>query len=197
MIGLLPVLLYLALVFFAVGLVDFLWHLNEGLAIYITVLCGVVVVFHTFTTVTPFFTTRTPFKTPLSNFLGNLWRGMLQGELAVKGLVEKEEMEAVESQTDILDQNCFKWLKESTDSAESYSIAARAEHWDHLTSGRVIGKLSPSTRHAKRLILPVSKFAISEELLDQQVEPRSASVVGPNKQITTFLHVLSGLAALK
>ncbi|KIM89063.1 hypothetical protein PILCRDRAFT_210551 [Piloderma croceum F 1598] len=37
-IGLLPLLLYGALAFFAIGLVDFLWHLNQGIAIYISVL---------------------------------------------------------------------------------------------------------------------------------------------------------------
>ncbi|KAF8895514.1 hypothetical protein BD779DRAFT_1466914 [Infundibulicybe gibba] len=125
-IGLLPVLLYIALLFFAIGLVDFLWHLSQAIAIYISVLCGVVAVFHIATTVTPFFTTRTPFKTPLSNLLGNLWRGMLQGKLVTRGLMEAEELEDVEKQAEILDRRCLKWLMKTTESDAYYGTAQRA-----------------------------------------------------------------------
>ncbi|KAF9013280.1 hypothetical protein BDQ17DRAFT_589403 [Cyathus striatus] len=70
-IGLYPLILYASLLFFAIGLIDLLWHLNKGIVIYVSVLCGIVVVFHVTTTMIPFFTTRTPFRTPLSDFLAN------------------------------------------------------------------------------------------------------------------------------
>lgn len=126
MIGLLPVLLYGSLAFFAVGLVDFLWQLNRGIAIYISVLCGLVLLFHIGTTIIPCFTTRSPFRTPLSNLLGNLWRGMQQ-QCHPKGLMEHEERLDVDGLGEELDRNSFKWLMEHTQSEEVYQEALRAE----------------------------------------------------------------------
>jgi hypothetical protein len=125
-IGLLPLLLYGALAFFAIGLVDFLWHLNQGIAIYISVLCALALIFHVVTTITPCFTTRSPFKTPLSNLLGNLWRGMWQ-QCHPGGLMEDEERLDVDGLGDELDANSFKWLMEHTQSEEVYQAALRAE----------------------------------------------------------------------
>lgn len=126
MIGLLPVLLYGALSFFAIGLVDFLWHLNQGIAIFITILCLFVVVFHIVTTIIPCFTTRSPFKTPLSNLLGNLWRGMWQ-RCHPKGLMEHEERLDADGLGTELDANSFKWLMKHTQSEDVYQLALRAE----------------------------------------------------------------------
>jgi hypothetical protein len=125
-IGLLPVLLYAALAFFAVGLIDFLWHLNRGIAIYVSVLCALVLIFHVGTTIIPCFTTRSPFKTPLSNLLGNLWRGARQ-QCHPKGLMEHEERLDVDGLGDELDANSFKWLMRHTQSEEVYQEALRAE----------------------------------------------------------------------
>lgn len=126
-IGLLPVLLYLALACFAIGLVDFLWHLNRGIAIYVTTLCGIIVIFHVFTTVVPFFTTRSPFKTPLSTFLGNLWRGMWQGKLRVTGLMDSEEMADIETMRLDLDRASIQWLKSHARTAEIRQAADMAQ----------------------------------------------------------------------
>jgi hypothetical protein len=126
MIDLLPVLLYAALVFFAVGLVDFLWQLNQGIAIYITVLCALVLAFHVGTTIIPCFTTRSPFKTPLSNLMGNLWRG-IQQQCHPKGLMDDEERLDVDGLGTELDANSFKWLMEHTQSQDVYQEALRAE----------------------------------------------------------------------
>jgi len=122
----LPVLLYTALVFFATGLIDFLWHLNEGIAIYISGLCGIVVVAHVGSTLVPCFTTASPFKTPLSNFLGNISMRVRGGEP-----LEKEEMNDVQHRKDYLDEIGYKWLMEHTRSEEVYLEAYNA-HQEHL-----------------------------------------------------------------
>jgi hypothetical protein len=126
-IGLLPVLLYLSLLFFAVGLIDFLWHLNRGIAIYVSCLCGIVVFFHLYTTVTPFFTTQSPFKTPLSILLGNLYRGLWKGRFVFKGLLEEEEIGDVDRLGEELDGKSFRWLMKYTRSEEIYEDCIRAE----------------------------------------------------------------------
>lgn len=112
--------------FFAVGLVDFLWQLSRGIAIYISVICALVVVFYTVTTMIPCFTTRSPFKTALSDMLGDLWRGVGQGTRP-KGLMEHEERLDVDELGAELDANSFKWLMEHTQSQEVYQEALRAE----------------------------------------------------------------------
>jgi hypothetical protein len=125
-IGLPPVLLYISLGIFAIGLIDFLWHLNQGIAIFVSVLCGLVVIFHVVTTSIPCFTTRSPFKTPLSNFVGNLWRGM-RYRCRPTGLMEDEERLDVDELGDELDANGLRWLMEHTQSEEVYLAALRAE----------------------------------------------------------------------
>lgn len=52
---------------------------------------------------------------------------MRRRKLAVKGLMEKEELEDVESQGEDLDSHCFKWLLETTESQEHYMTALRAQ----------------------------------------------------------------------
>jgi len=126
MIGLLPIILYAALTFFIVGLVDFLWHLNQGVAIFITVLCVPAAAFYVTTTIIPCFTTRSPFKTSLSILLGNLWRGMWQ-RCHPKGLMEDEERLDADGLGDELDADSFKWLMKHTKSEEVYQLALRAE----------------------------------------------------------------------
>jgi len=126
MIGLLPVLLYGALTLFAIGLVDFLWQLNQGIAIYVSLLCALVLIFHVGTTIIPCFTTRSPFRTPLSHLMGNLWRGMRQ-QCHPKGLMEHEERLDVDGLRTELDTNSFRWLMEHTQSEDVYQEALRAE----------------------------------------------------------------------
>jgi len=127
LIGLLPVLFYLSLLFFAVGLIDFLWHLNQGVAIYVSALCGIVVSFHLYTTITPFFTTQSPFKTSLSILLGNLYRGLWSKKLVIKGLLEEEEMSDVDRLGEELDGESFRWVMKNTRSVEIYEDCVRAE----------------------------------------------------------------------
>jgi hypothetical protein len=126
-IGLLPVILYLSLLFFAIGLIDFLWHLNQGIAIYVSVLCGLVIIFHIFTTITPFFTPQSPFRTPLSTLLGNLYRGLWRGKLVIEGLLEQEEINDVDRLGEQLDGKSFRWLMKNTRSEEIYEDCVRAE----------------------------------------------------------------------
>jgi hypothetical protein len=115
-------MLYSAITFFAFGLVDFMWHLNEAIAIYLSVLCGIVAVFHICTTLVPCFTTASPFKTPLSNFLGNLSR-RVRGGMSL----EEEEMENVRKLEEYLDELAFKWLKTYTRNDGVYGQASRAQ----------------------------------------------------------------------
>jgi hypothetical protein len=103
-------LLYTSVLFFAVGLVDWLWHLNSDIVIYLTILCGLVVVFGIATTLLPMFTTRTPFKNPMSYLLGNLLRSVWRGEPRITDLMEEEEMDIVDAQGENLDKGAFRWL---------------------------------------------------------------------------------------
>jgi hypothetical protein len=125
MIGVPPVLLYASLGFFAIGLIDWLWHLSRGIAIYVSVLCGLVFIFHVVTTSIPCFTTRSPFKTPLSHLVGNLWRGMRQRRRP-KGLMELDERQDIDKHGDELDAKSLKWLIQHTQSEEVYRAALRA-----------------------------------------------------------------------
>jgi hypothetical protein len=74
----------------------------------------------------PCFTTRSPFKTPLSNLVGNLWRGVRKRRYP-KGLVDRDEREDVESLGRHLDENSFEWLMEHTQSEEVYVEAVKAQ----------------------------------------------------------------------
>lgn len=125
-IGLQPILLYMSLVFFCIGLVDFLWHLDQAIAIFISIICAVVVIVYGATTIIPCFTTRSPFKTALSDMLGDLWRGLRQGT-SPKGLMEQEEKLDVHELGDELDANSLDWLMEHTQSEYVYQEALRAE----------------------------------------------------------------------
>jgi len=120
--GTLPFMLYTAITFFAFGLVDFMWHLNEGIAVYLSILCGIVAVFHIGTTLVPCFTTASPFKTPLSNFLGNLSRRVRGGKS-----LEEEELEEVRRLEVYLDEIAFTWLMSKTRSDDVYGEASRAQ----------------------------------------------------------------------
>jgi hypothetical protein len=120
-------LLYTSVLFFAIGLVDWMWHLNTGIAIYVTILCGLVVVFGIATTLLPMFTTRTPFKTPMSNLLGNLWRSVRRGEPCIKDIMEEEEMDIVDAEGECLDEGAFRWLMKHTRDEQIYQDTIRAE----------------------------------------------------------------------
>jgi len=127
LIAFLPMLLYTSVLFFAIGLVDWLWHLNTGIAIYVTILCGLVVVFGIATTLIPMFTTRTPFRTPMSYLLGNLWRGIWRGEPCIRHLMEEEEMDVVDAEGEFLDEGAFRWLMKNTRDEQIYQDTIRAE----------------------------------------------------------------------
>jgi hypothetical protein len=118
-------ILYASLGLFAVGLIDFLWNLNKGIAIYISVLCGLVLIFHVVTTSIPCFTTRSPFKTPLSNLVGNLWRGICRRRRPT-GLMEQDERQDIDGLRNELDAKSLKWLIQHTQSEEVYLMALRA-----------------------------------------------------------------------
>jgi hypothetical protein len=126
MIGIPLVLLYVALDFFAIGLIDFLWHLNQQIAAYISALCCLVLILHIITTLIPCFTTRSPFKTRMSMLVGNLWRGMLQRHHPT-GLMEEEEWVDIENLGGKLDANSIKWLMDHTQNELAYLVALRAE----------------------------------------------------------------------
>lgn len=125
-IGLQPILLYMALVFFCIGLIDFLWQINHAIAIFISIILGIVVIVYGATTIIPCFTTRSPFKTSLSNMLADIWRGLWQGTNP-KGLTDHEEKLDVHELGDELDDNSLKWLMEHTQSEHVYQEALRAE----------------------------------------------------------------------
>jgi hypothetical protein len=59
-----PVLLQLALILFLGGLVDLVWSTNETIAIIITIVVGIGVVFFGLSTVIPTFSLQCPFRTP-------------------------------------------------------------------------------------------------------------------------------------
>jgi len=147
MIGVPPVLLYASLGFFAIGLIDFLWHLNRGIAIYLGVLCGLVLIFHVVTTSIPCFTTRSPFKTPLSHLVGNLWRGMWEWKRP-KGLMERDERKDIDEHGDELDEKSLKWLIQHTQSEDVYLAALKAARaFRHQALASSVEKPTPSTEN--------------------------------------------------
>lgn len=99
-----------------------MWYLNEAIAIYLTVLCGIVVVFLVGTTLVPCFTTASPFKTPLSDFLGNLSMRIRGGKS-----LEEEEKENVKKSGVKLDEDAFTWLMNYTRNDDIYREAVRAQ----------------------------------------------------------------------
>jgi Family of unknown function (DUF6535) len=134
MIGVPPMILYLSLGSFAIGLIDFLWHLNPGIAIYVLVLCGLALIFHVVTTSIPCFTTGSPFKTPLSHLVGNLWREMrrrrrrpIDRSSRFMELMEEDEWQDIEKLGATLDANGLKWLMKHAQSEEVHDEAFRAE----------------------------------------------------------------------
>jgi hypothetical protein len=118
----LPMLLFTALVLFVVGLIDFLCHLNKGIAIVVSVLFGVVLIAHVVTTMLPIFTPRSPFKTPLSNWIGGLWWYMKGGSGSLYGY----EMSDVDRQRARLEGECIFWIKNSTKRLKTFHDAIRA-----------------------------------------------------------------------
>jgi len=72
-IGALPILLHVALLIFATGLIDYLWSLDPGTAIVLLVLVCVIFVLYTASVIIPAHDPACPYKTPLSHLLSN-WR---------------------------------------------------------------------------------------------------------------------------
>ena len=72
-IGGLPIVLHVALLLFATGLVVYLWSLDHGTAIVLLVMISVVWFLYTVSVTIPSFDPSCPYKTPLSHLLTN-WR---------------------------------------------------------------------------------------------------------------------------
>lgn len=73
-IGALPILLHVALLFFGVGLVDFFWVLDKGTAILVLVFVVITYSLYVASVLLPVAFPDSPYRTPLSHLLSNLMR---------------------------------------------------------------------------------------------------------------------------
>ena len=144
-IAALPLLLHVALLIFAIGLIDYLWSLDPGTAIVLLVPVCMIFVLYTVSVVIPAHDPACPYKTPLSHLHSN-WRRAIHLALVpkvdghnnlfkrvqsgfrhashVRGALLQNEKEEVQRRAFELDKECLVTLKKITrDSA----VAAWAE----------------------------------------------------------------------
>ncbi|KAL1677879.1 hypothetical protein EV122DRAFT_278692 [Schizophyllum commune] len=107
-------LIYFALVAFAVGLIAFLWDLARFIAFIVLALCLMVVLFHVGTTMIQCATPQAPYRTPLAEFLSRAWAGVRGG----KGLgrrrvlsLQEREMQDVGRREKKWDAQALRWLR--------------------------------------------------------------------------------------
>ena len=74
MVALLPLLIQISLLLFAIGLVLFLFHINRPSFRVTAAIFGIGVIYYTITTTISVFVTSSPFHSPLSRIFGGLWR---------------------------------------------------------------------------------------------------------------------------
>ncbi|KAK0230611.1 hypothetical protein IW262DRAFT_1339380 [Armillaria fumosa] len=89
-------LIYASIACFSIALVDFFWHSYRPIGIMLSVLIGVILSLHIFTSLQPCLSSASPFKSPLSYLLVNLWLGALDGQPAMNGKSEQRENMDVE-----------------------------------------------------------------------------------------------------
>ncbi|KAI5829241.1 hypothetical protein K523DRAFT_41864 [Schizophyllum commune Tattone D] len=123
-------LIYFALVAFAVGLIAFLWDLARFLAFIVLALCLMVVLFHVGTTMIQCATPQAPYRTPLAEFLSRAWArarcGNGLGRRRVLSL-EEREMQDVGRREKKWDAQALRWLKKHGRWARTRRMAAMAE----------------------------------------------------------------------
>ncbi|KAL1711109.1 hypothetical protein EV121DRAFT_285057 [Schizophyllum commune] len=114
-------LIYFALVAFAVGLIAFLWDLARFIAYIVLALCLIVVLFHVGTTMIQCATPQAPYRTPLAAFLTRAW-GRVRAKARCgsgrenKGRrgalsLEEREMEDIGRRKGEWDAQALRWLR--------------------------------------------------------------------------------------
>ena len=73
-VALLPLLIQISLLLFAIGLVIFLFHISKPSFHVTTTIFGIGVIYYAVTTTISVFVTSSPFHSPLSRIFGGLWR---------------------------------------------------------------------------------------------------------------------------
>ncbi|CAG7851992.1 SubName: Full=Uncharacterized protein {ECO:0000313/EMBL:CCA76380.1}; Flags: Fragment [Serendipita indica DSM 11827] len=123
-----PVLLYVALLMFLVGLAEWLWHINRSVATIVISGLSVATILFAITTIVEYFDVFSPFRTPLSQLLAyftmtgqNLARRfILRGKYVPEPLTFRErERNEVQRQHEHAYQNSILWLVEQTEDVPS------------------------------------------------------------------------------
>jgi hypothetical protein len=126
-----PMLIYASFISFFIGLVVFLLTLHVPTAIAIIVLLGTFLVGHVLTSIIPSFTTEAPYRTPLSQSLGALYRGVRKGQKPSQQLNDLAEVADARKQQSTLDREILSWLAVHAkrtairESAEEYLVLKR------------------------------------------------------------------------
>ncbi|KAI4525255.1 hypothetical protein K525DRAFT_266210 [Schizophyllum commune Loenen D] len=127
-------LIYFALVAFAIGLIAFLWDLARFLAFIVLALCLFVVLFHVVTTMIQCVTPQAPYRTPLAEFLTRVWPTMARSESGSgnngrRGVLspEEREMENIGRRKDEWDGQALRWLRKHGRWVRTRRTAAMAE----------------------------------------------------------------------
>ncbi|KAL1713011.1 hypothetical protein EV715DRAFT_296487 [Schizophyllum commune] len=130
-------LIYFALVAFAVGLIAFLWDLARFIAYIVLALCLIVVLFHVGTTMIQCATPQAPYRTPLAAFLTRAW-GRVRAKARCgsgrenKGRrgalsLEEREMEDIGRRKGEWDAQALRWLRKHGRWVRTRRMAAMAE----------------------------------------------------------------------
>ncbi|KAF8915822.1 hypothetical protein CPB85DRAFT_379348 [Mucidula mucida] len=108
--GLGALFLYIAIITFSIGLVDFFCHMYPPIGIIVASTAGVFVLLHIITSVQPCFSPDSPFKSPFSYLLANSWRGAVTGNFSTPGQVELWELEDISKWKESLDDDIQRWV---------------------------------------------------------------------------------------
>ncbi|KAJ7921661.1 hypothetical protein B0H13DRAFT_1984382, partial [Mycena leptocephala] len=119
-----PTLIYASFVLFFIALIVFLLTLHVPTAIAIIVFLGLFLVGHGLTSFLPCIKPEAPYRTPLSQSLGALYRGVRKGQMPSQRLNELDEIADVNKQQNRLDQEILTWLATS---AKQTATQERAE----------------------------------------------------------------------
>ncbi|KAL1692802.1 hypothetical protein GGG16DRAFT_111698 [Schizophyllum commune] len=132
-------LIYFALVAFAVGLIAFLWDLARFVAFIVLALCLIVMLIHVGTTIIQCTTPQAPYRTPLAAFLTRAWPTVLltaqcgsrsgSGNKGRRGAMslEEREMQDLGRRKEEWDAQALRWLRKHGRWARTRRMAAMAE----------------------------------------------------------------------
>lgn len=122
----LPFILHIALLIFAVGLVEFLWYLDRATSIIMLTMTVAAFLFYLTSMTIPAFSPDCAFKTPISHLVS--WYGL-----------DEKEARKVDSQRDLLETRLLQWVERHARDprAREASALAMQEKMMNVSEGRV------------------------------------------------------------